>query len=58
MLTGSFILWSVFTLLPHPQEPPATIKRTRPDKQPQMSSVQKSAISALEPLLETYDSRT
>lgn len=51
MLTGFFILLSVFTLVPHPQESPTTTKRTRPDKQ-QIASVQKNAISALEPLLE------
>ena len=51
MLTSYFILLSVLILVPHPQEPPTTTKRTRPDKQ-QIASAQKNAISALEPLLE------
>jgi hypothetical protein len=52
MFTHSLILLSLLTLAPRAQESPATAKRTRPDKQQQLSSVQKSAISALEPLLE------
>jgi hypothetical protein len=51
MVIRSLILLSVVTLMSRAQEPPTTIKRTRPDKQ-QIASVQKNAISALEPLLE------
>lgn len=47
MLTRSFILLSVLTLVPHPQETPTTAKRTRPDQQ-QIASAQKNDVRQFE----------